>query len=104
MEKNVELNNCIILLTVFFSCTGCDVLSLHSQIHIKHGSNFKWKSRCKVERDGQKWTDSEVSNSLLIVRVYHVIYYKHFVIKLPGIISRLLIQLHFKIKMSDRNF
>ncbi|KAJ7388216.1 negative regulation of Rho guanyl-nucleotide exchange factor, partial [Desmophyllum pertusum] len=28
-------------------------------IHIKHGSNFKWKSRCKVERDGQKWTDSE---------------------------------------------
>lgn len=35
-------------------------ISIHFQIHIKHGSNFKWKSRCKVERDGQKWTDSEV--------------------------------------------
>lgn len=28
-------------------------------VHIKHGTSFKWKGRCKVERDGQKWTDSE---------------------------------------------
>lgn len=28
-------------------------------IHIRHGSNFKWKSRCKVEREGQKWIDNE---------------------------------------------
>ena len=31
------------------------------QVHIKHGTSFKWKSRCKVEREGQKWTDNEVS-------------------------------------------
>lgn len=71
------VNNCLL-------CIACDVLSLHFQIHIKHGSNFKWKSRCKVERDGQKWTDSEVSNSILNVSVYHVIDYKNFVIKLSG--------------------
>lgn len=28
-------------------------------VHIKHGTSFKWKSRCKVEREGQKWTDNE---------------------------------------------
>nr|XP_058946446.1 rho family-interacting cell polarization regulator 2-like [Pocillopora verrucosa] len=28
-------------------------------IHIRHGSNFKWKSRCKVERESQKWIDNE---------------------------------------------
>ena len=54
--------NCTCPVNTFVSCIACDVPSLHSQIHIKHGSNFKWKSRCKVERDGQKWIDSEVSN------------------------------------------
>ncbi|XP_073234986.1 rho family-interacting cell polarization regulator 2-like isoform X2 [Porites lutea] len=28
-------------------------------VHIKHGSNFKWKARCKVERERQRWTDGE---------------------------------------------
>lgn len=41
-------------------------LNVNWQVHIKHGSSFKWKSRCKVERDGQKWTDREVS--VMVVR------------------------------------
>ncbi|XP_031569212.1 rho family-interacting cell polarization regulator 1-like isoform X2 [Actinia tenebrosa] len=26
---------------------------------IKHGSSFKWKARCKIDKDGQRWIDSE---------------------------------------------
>lgn len=84
MSWIIKTVNCTCPANNFLSCFACDVLSLHFQIHIKHGSNFKWKSRCKVERDGQKWTDSEVSNSILNISVYHVIDYKNFVIKLPG--------------------
>ncbi|XP_048581771.1 rho family-interacting cell polarization regulator 2-like isoform X2 [Nematostella vectensis] len=28
-------------------------------VFIKHGFSFKWKSRCKVDREGQKWIDGE---------------------------------------------